>query len=239
MLALVGSGEYLPAIEPVDRHLISLLREPPRVVCLPTAAGKEGPERIAYWSRLGVDHFTRLGVRVESLPVIDRESANDAHLAEAITAANFIYLSGGKPDYLYDTLQGSLVWKAIRSVLTDGGLLAGCSAGAMILGEKFYGFPGWRQGFNFLPGVTVLPHFDEIPEHIIKPLHLLTGNYLTMLGIDGNTALVICGEQHEVAGRGGITLWNEIGKTRYTCGPVPVAVSGSCLRDAPICKKSC
>ena len=226
MLALVGSGEYLPAIEPVDRYLISLLREPPRVVCLPTAAGKEGPERIAYWSRLGVDHFTRLGVRVESLPVIDRESANDAHLAEAITAANFIYLSGGKPDYLYDSLQGSLVWKAIQSVLTDGGLLAGCSAGAMILGEKFYGFPGLNPGFNFLPGVTVLPHYDEIPESMIKPVRLLTGNNLTMLGIDGKTALVQCGEQYEVVGSGGIIVWNKFGKTRYTRGPLTACVLG-------------
>ena len=226
MLALVGSGEYLPAMEQVDRYLISKLRKPPRVVCLPTAAGREGSARIAYWSRLGVDHFTRLGVRVESLPVIDRESADDACLAEAITAANFIYLSGGKPDYLFETLQGSRAWKAIQSVLGDGGLLAGCSAGAMILGERFYGFPGWKQGFNFLPGVTVIPHFDEIPESIIKPLHHLTRNYLTMLGIDGNTALVTCGEQCEVTGSGGIAVWNKSGKTRYACGPLPPGVLG-------------
>ena len=190
MITLVGSGEYLPAMEPVDRYLIGQLGRPPRVVCLPTAAGREGSERIAYWSRLGVDHFTRLGARVESLPVIDRESADDACLADAIAAANFVYLSGGKPDYLYNTLEGSLAWEAILAVLADGGILAGCSAGAMILGEKFYGFPGWKQGFNFLPGVTVIPHFDEIPESIVKPLHHLTRNYLTMLGIDGNTPLV-------------------------------------------------
>ena len=78
MFALVGSGEYLTAMGAVDRNLISLLREPPRVVCLPTAAGKEGPERISYWSRLGVEHFTRLEASVEALPVIDRASANDS-----------------------------------------------------------------------------------------------------------------------------------------------------------------
>jgi cyanophycinase len=224
MIALVGSGEYLPAMEPVDRYLIGKLRKSPRVVCLPTAAGKEGSERIAYWEHLGIEHFTRLGAAVESLPIIDRESANDAHLAEAIAAANFVYLSGGKPDYLYSTLEGSLAWKAILTVLADGGILAGCSAGAMILGEKFYGFPGWKQGFNFLPGVTVIPHFDEIPGSIIRPLHLMTKNNLTMLGIEGNTALVACGEQYEVAGSGGIHVWNKRGKTRYTSGPLPYAV---------------
>jgi cyanophycinase len=226
MIVLVGSGEYLPAMEPVDRYLIGKLRKPPRVVCLPTAAGREGSERIAYWARLGVEHFIRLGAVVESLPVIDRESANDALFAEAIANANFIYLSGGKPDYLYTTLQGSLAWNAILSVLADGGILAGCSAGAMILGEKFYGFPGWKQGFNFLPGVTVIPHFDEIPESIIKPLHVLTRNKLTMLGIEGNTALVQWENQYQVEGSGGIHVWNKRGKARYTSGPLPTEALG-------------
>jgi cyanophycinase len=224
MLALIGSGEYLPAMEPVDCELLRRLPKPPRVVCLPTAAGKEGTERIAYWSRLGVAHFTSLGVWVEALPVIDRTSANDAGLANMIKTANLVYLSGGKPDYLYSTLQGSLVWKAIQSVLEDGGLLAECSAGAMILGQTFYGFPGLKPGFNFLPGVTVIPHYDEIPESMLKPVRLLTGNNLTILGIEGNTALVQCGEQYDVVGSGGITVWNRLGKIRYTPGPLPAAV---------------
>ena len=188
MLALVGSGEYLPPIEPLDRELISRLPGPARVVCLPTAAGTRGSERIAYWSRLGVDHFTRLGATAEAVPVIDRASANNPALAAVIAGANFVYLSGGKPDYLYRTLAGSLAWEAIQAVLAGGGLLAGCSAGAMILGEKFFGFPGWKHGFNFLPGATILPHFDEIPQAMIRSLRALTGKDTVLLGIEGNTA---------------------------------------------------
>ena len=224
MIALLGSGEYLSAMEPVDRYLISKLQKPPCVVCLPTAAGKEGSDRVAYWMRLGVEHFTRLEARVESLPVIDKESANDPAFAKAIAAAKFVYLSGGKPDYLYNTLAGSLVWNAILEVLSDGGILAGCSAGAMVMGEKFYGFPGWKSGFNFLPGATVIPHFDEIPQSIIKPLHLRTRNDLIMLGIEGNTALVQCGNQYEVVGRGGIHVWKKRGRTRYASGLLPTGV---------------
>ena len=223
MLALVGSGEYLPAIEPLDRELIGRLREPARVVCLPTAAGTEGAERIAYWSRLGVEHFSRLGAQVEALPIVDRASAGHAGLAHVIAGANFVYLSGGKPDYLYRTLTGSLAWDAILVVLAAGGVLAGCSAGAMILGEKFFGFPGWKKGFNFLPGMTVIPHYDEIPEAMLAPIHLVAGKDLTVLGIDGNTALVRNGEDYEVLGHGGVTVWNRTGKVRYTRGPLPEA----------------
>jgi cyanophycinase len=225
MLSLTGSGEYLPRMEEVDRELIRRLPEPARVVCLPTAAGTEGPQRIGYWSKLGVDHFSRLGAQVEALPVIDRTSANDPGLAAAISKASFVYLSGGKPNYLYDTLAGSRAWEAIRAVLEQGGVLAGCSAGAMIMGEKFYGFPGLKNGFNFLPGATVVPHFDEVSQAWLQPIRLAVGNKLTLLGIDGYTALVQSesnGEvKYDVLGFGGVTIWNGKGKTRYTKGPMP------------------
>jgi hypothetical protein len=57
-------------MEPVDRQLMDWLDETPSVVCLPTAAGQEGEERIRYWSDLGVRHYTPS--QVQSLPIIDR-----------------------------------------------------------------------------------------------------------------------------------------------------------------------
>jgi cyanophycinase len=225
MLALVGSGEYLPGMEPVDRELLRRLPEPPRVVCLPTAAGQEGPERIAYWSQLGVDHFTRLGARVEALPIIDRVSAHNADLARAIAQANFVYLSGGKPTYLYQTLAESPAWQAVQSVLAHGGLLAGCSAGAMILGEKIVGLPFLKPGFNFLPGHIVMPHYDEISKNFRTAIHWMAGPALTVVGIEGYTALVVNGLRAEVLGSGGVTIWNRTGPTRYAHGPLSVSLA--------------
>jgi cyanophycinase len=222
-LALVGSGEYLSPIEPLDRELIRRLGKPARVVCLPTAAGMEGAERVNYWMQLGVDHFTRLGVPVEAVPVTDRASADDPSLAERIARANFVYLSGGKPDYLYRTLDGSKAWAAIQSVLDQGGLLAGCSAGAMIMGEKIYAFPGTRPGFNFLSGTLVIPHFEEFPAAMLHTARLTTDAKLTILGIEGNTALVRRNGAYEVLGTGGVTIWNRKKKKRYTEGPLPLA----------------
>jgi len=212
-------------MEPVDSELINRLKGSPRVVCLPTAAGREGHERIDYWSDLGVDHFKRLGVSVEALPVIDRSSANNRVYAKAVAGANYIYLSGGKPGYLYATLENSLVWKAILSVLADGGLLAGCSAGAMIMGEKFFGFPGWQAGFNLLPHMTIIPHYDQIPESRIKSIQMSIESDLILLGIEGGTALIQSGEQYEVLGSGGITVWNKAGKIRYTRGMLPMSAA--------------
>lgn len=221
MLALVGSGEYLPAMRSVDEALLQRLPPAPRVVCLPTAAGTEGPERIAYWSRLGVEHFISLGAQAEALPIIDHASACDTALAAALAACNFVYLSGGKPDYLQATLADSPAWAAIQTVLQKGGIVAGCSAGAMIMGEQIMGFPTRRPGFGLIPGAVIMPHYDELGGILRTGLRQLVGRGHTLIGIEGYTALLWTDGAAEVLGRGGVTIWNSHRKTRYTQGEKP------------------
>ncbi len=219
-LALVGSGEYLEPMEPVDRLLLNRVSGEPRVVCLPTAAGTEGPKMIAHWSQLGVDHFTKLGAKVEAVEVIDRATASDESLAAKIRAANFVYFSGGNPGYLFKTLNGSAAWAAITGVLENGGVVAGCSAGAMIFGEHIPSFPTlWplQPAFNFLPGAVIMPHYDEFGGGLKQAVRTLVGKK-TLLGIEGDTALVRHDDKYEVAGSGGVTVWNGKGKRRFTNG---------------------
>ncbi len=218
MLALVGSGEYLPDMETVDRFLLDELGTAPRVVCLPTAAGSEGPQRIAYWSELGVNYFARLGASAEALPVITRQDAQNPILADRVKESNFIYLSGGRPDYLLKTLQDSLVWQAIQDVLIRGGILAGCSAGAMVLGRWIPGFPGMKPAFNLLEEAIVLPHFDEIPNWMVRLILIWVVRRGRMVGVPGFTALVVKGDACRVVGKGNVTIWDSSGKQDYTPG---------------------
>lgn len=218
MLALIGSGEYLPPIEPVDRYILSRLPGTARVVCLPTAAGTEGKERVDYWMKLGEQHFTRLGVQVESLPIIDYESANQPEYVEGIRQANFIYLSGGQPSYLLRTLRGSLAAQAIESVLESGGVLAGCSAGAMVMGARIPSLPRWQKAFNFLPNSVIIPHYDEIPLRYQNLFSLLIGRKTHIIGVEGNTALVVDHGKNHVVGLGGVTYWNQTSRQRFTDG---------------------
>src|SRR6185436_15197214 len=113
-------------MDPVDRILLERAGASPRVACLPTAAGLDGAETIARWSRMGVEHFTRLGAQAESVEVVTRQNADDDALVDRLRAANFVYLSGGKPDYLYRVLHGTRAWEAIAGVLAGGGVVAGC-----------------------------------------------------------------------------------------------------------------
>ncbi len=218
MLAVVGSGEYLPEMQDVDRYLLDGLGDQPRVACLPTAAGTEGPERVTYWSDLGESYFRSLGVKAASVPVINRQDAQNAGLAEQVSAANFIYLSGGKPEYLLATLKDSLVWQAIQGILARGGVLAGCSAGAMILGDKIPGFPSWRHAFNLLEGAVIIPHFDEMPAWLVGLLRRWMGREARMVGVPGFTALAVNEKSCKVLGKGSVTLWDRYGKRDFLPG---------------------
>jgi cyanophycinase len=213
MLALVGSGEYLPPMQAVDRYLLSSLAEPARVVCLPTAAGTEGESRIAYWSDLGVEYFNQLGVDwVEAVAVVDRSTAADPSLAERIRRANFVYLSGGKPDYLLRTLKDSLALDAILDVYHNGGILAGCSAGAMVMGESIPGFLRWTEAFKLFANAVIIPHYDEMPGYLIWLVRMLARRKFTVYGIEGFTALVVNGNQLRAVGRGSVTVWDRSGR---------------------------
>jgi cyanophycinase len=218
LLVLVGSGEYLPEMQNVDRYLLEELGDQPSVVCLPTAAGTEGQERIAYWSHLGENYFRSLGVNATTVPVINRQDAQNAGMAEQVRTANFIYLSGGKPEYLLATLKDSLVWQAIQEVIALGGVLAGCSAGAMILGEKIPSFPTWRDALNLLEGAVIIPHFDEMPAWLVGLLRRWMGREARMVGVPGFTALAVNEKSCKVLGKGSVTLWDRYGKREFPSG---------------------
>ncbi|MFK8025689.1 MAG: Type 1 glutamine amidotransferase-like domain-containing protein [Ilumatobacter sp.] len=226
MLAIIGSGEYLTPMEPIDAELLGLFEGPPRVVCLPTAAGREGDAMIDDWLQRGVEHFTSLGAAVDGVRVWDEDSANDPQLAERIEAADFVYLSGGKPAYLHDTLVGSRAWAAIASVLDRGGLLAGCSAGAMIQGEVFAGAPRSHGGFGLWPGCTIVPHFDEIPGPVVAGMRLALGRDRTLIGVDGDTALVNVEGTYRVVGRR-VTVWTRKERHEFGPGEVPASMFSS------------
>ncbi len=204
-VALVGAGEFLSTIIPVDKMLLERVHGTPRVVVLPTASAPDGagvPER---WARMGVEHFTQLGAAVEPVMLLNRADANKDEMATKLAAANFIYFSGGKPRYLLETLQGTASWQAILDVFAAGGIIAGCSAGAMVLGSDFFDFPQlWRT----LPALGLV-----MASAIIRPRRKVT-----VIGIDGATALVGSNDQWVVYGHGGVTVFTENDKTRYTTG---------------------
>lgn len=227
LIALVGSGEYLPIMEDVDRHLLASLNlngRRPRVVCLPTAAGQEGDESVNRWSRMGMEHFQKLGADVMTLRIIDKTSANDEQFVPLLENSNLIYFSGGNPNYLRETMNGSRVWSAMQKAWSNGAVYAGCSAGAMILAKRIPSFRlfGTIEGFGIVPAQFVIPHFDAIPA-MFKPLTFALTRQLKdgelMIGVDEDTALVgTLGGEWKVMGRGRVHAFTNEGERIYESG---------------------
>ena len=211
-IALVGSGEYLPAMATLEQDLIddAVRRGKPRhFMQLATAAGQEGERSLTYWRELGAAQGERIGVPTSFLPVFTREHANDPLLAARVAEAGLLYLSGGSPGHLAETLVGSLVGDAIMAHVRSGGALAGCSAGAMVLGTKVptfhFGSRAPVAGFNLLPGLQVIPHFNRLFEMAIKGAPDSTRH---LLGIENLTALVrwSAATEWRVVGHGAVHL---------------------------------
>jgi cyanophycinase len=213
LIALVGSGEYLPVMKEVDRFLLAncgAQGRPARVVCLPTAAGQEGQPSWGRWMLMGQEHFRRLGADVTALPIIDRLSADDPQYVPILEAADLVYFSGGSPVYLFETMNGSRAWAALLKAWGGGAVYAGCSAGAMVLGRETPNFRAVAfksvRAFGLLPARMVLPHFDRwkvARVAMLAPLRrrLKAGEYV--LGVDEETALV---------GRLGSPEWSVLGR---------------------------
>jgi cyanophycinase len=233
-VALVGAGEFLPSMGEFDQGLLVATGRPrPRVAVLATASYPDGEEVFQRWIAMGVDHFGRLGAEVEPVLVRDRTSADDVANAQAVGEADLVYLSGGRPGYLMSVLDESAVGQALASVHGRGAILAGCSAGAMVLAERQFEFRlgrigrraipwplRWQPALGFVPGLTVIPHYDAWPEPFSALMALQAPRSSTVLGLDAETAVVGRDGSFQVHGAGRATVWRGRHRERYRAGEV-------------------
>jgi cyanophycinase-like exopeptidase len=194
-IALVGSGEYLPVMQAFEAELLAAGGSK-KYVQLATAAGRETETRKSYWESIGREQAERLGATQVFLPVFNREDAMREDLAAQVAGAGLIYLSGGDPHYLAETLAGTPVWEAIHSAWQSGSSLAGCSAGAMALGPDIPNFRKMKEegsiGLGVLPHIRTIPHYNKffgwIPDFAAQKF-LKAPSHITVTGIDEDTAM--------------------------------------------------
>ena len=198
-LALVGSGEYLPEAQELEAELLRFgISRGKRntYIQIPTAAGKEGEDRLDFWRQRGADQAARIGCEVKYLPVLSREDAFNEQWIEEIKSAGLIYFSGGDPVHLAEVFADTPMWKAIVQAWHEGASLAGCSAGAMAFGGKIIGIRRSHitEGLGLIPDIEVIPHYDKflgwLPDRVTAAIVRKDAN-TAVLGIDENTAVVL------------------------------------------------
>lgn len=220
-LLLEGGAEFGGRMAEPDQQAIALAGghdAPIRII--PTAAAPDNNHQRA--GNNGVRWFQSLGAtNVASLPIIDNASANDESLAQELRAAHFIYMLGGFPAYLAQTLAGSACWQAMQEAHQAGAVLAGSSAGAMALCKYLYDPQAGKiiAGLGAVPGCCVLPHHNTFGKSWAARLGTLLPD-ATLLGIDEHTGMLVDGTGNcwTVYGQAGVTIYQGEQTRAYGAG---------------------
>ena len=209
-LLLAGGAEFGGRMSEPDLRAIELAGGFDAPICiLPTAAAPDHNHERA--GKNGIRWFKSLGAtNVFTLDVIDPASANDDTLAASIRSSRLIYLLGGFPRHLGETLTHSACWRAAMDAYHAGAVIAGSSAGAMVLCEHYYD-PYEKKllrGLNLIPNACVLPHHNNAGKAWASQLmRLLPGS--TLLGIDESTGTINDTDgAWRVYGAGGVTVYS-------------------------------
>jgi cyanophycinase len=152
---------------------------------------------------------------------VDGSSQEATAVAAAVAASRFIFLPGGSPRYLAGALQGSRVWAAIRAAHAACAVLAGSSAGAMVLCEAYYDPSAGRvmPGLGLLPKICILPHHDTFGQGWTPHIERQAKGVLPV-GIDEETGMMNDGPDGlwTVYGKGAVTVYAAGGTAVYRRG---------------------
>jgi cyanophycinase len=207
-ILLAGGAEFGGRMSEPDLRAIELAGGfAASIRILPTAAAPDNNHVRA--GNNGVRWFKSLGATdAEVAYVIDQASANDETIAASLRSAKLIYLLGGFPRYTGETLANSLAWRATLDAYRNGAVLAGSSAGAMVLCEHYYDpYEGkLLPGLGLIPNACVLPHHNTFGQRWAAKLTELLPD-ATLIGIDEQTGIISIKDEWTAYGAGQVTLY--------------------------------
>lgn len=186
-LALVGGGEFTEGCS-FDAGLLEASGAT-EVLVVPTGAAYEHPQRLV---EQAISWFDRLGTPARGVDVLARPDALSPHHVATLGASRFTYLVGGSPMHVRSVLKDSPVWDAISSAWQAGGVLAGSSAGAMVMCDPMVDPRGgaFTLGLGLISGLAVIPAHDHWSEEAAHRTLKMSPASLVLAGVDERTALI-------------------------------------------------
>lgn len=186
-LALIGGSEWGDGAT-YDTTLLAASNSD-LVTLLPTASAFEHPMRAV---EKATNWFSRIGARVEPVMVLNRDDSNKIEYIKQLEKATFIYIGGGSPLHLRSVLRDSEVLLAVISAWQNGAVLAGSSAGAMVLGNPMVDPRGgaFTVGLGVVQSLAVIPHFESFESEKVNRTFSLAPPSVVVAAIPERTALM-------------------------------------------------
>jgi cyanophycinase len=186
-IALVGGNEWTEGCD-FDAELLKASGGD-EVLILPTAAAYEHPEHAV---RTAEAWFSAMGAHARGLMVLGRTDAEDPDNAAMVRSASFVYLGGGSPMHLRSVLKGSATWDALVEAWRNGAVVAGSSAGAMVLTDPMVDPRGGALtvGLGMIENLAVIPHFGEENAEKVHRSVTLAAPGVPVVGVPERTALI-------------------------------------------------
>ena len=217
---LEGGAEFSGRMSEPDLRAIKLAGGVDAPVCIiPAAAAPDKNHNRA--GNYGMHWFLRLGANLVFISgVNDKKTANDPAIAEQIRTSKLIYMLGGFTHYLGETHKDSLCWSASLEAYQNGAVIAGSSAGAMVMCEYYFD-PSKKKvvrGLNLVSNALVLPHHNTFGKNWAGELRKILPEVL-LIGIDERTGMNHAADgKWEVHGGGGVTLYRGESTVSYGRG---------------------
>jgi cyanophycinase len=214
VLIAIGGGEFAEA-EDVLQEFLDLFRKKsdPRLTVM-TVATSEPESAAAKYRRL----FSRQGIKqVDIVDVSDRADAFEEESLEKIRKADGLFFTGGDQLIVTSLLGGSPLHNLIHERLRDGFVIAGTSAGAMMMSNSMI-ISGQNDTAPKVGGVEIAPGMDLLSSTIIDTHFSQRGRHGRLLtavahypqdlgiGIDERTAIVARHGEIKVVGEGTVTI---------------------------------
>lgn len=188
-----------------------------QIVCIPSAGEMDDDEQPSSYSARELEERGCSSVAIVHAAQRERATIDERWLRR-IDECDAVWIDGGRTYRFMDRFGETPAAEALARVLERGGVVAGSSAGAQVIGQFLVrGNPrsnremtdkGYLVGLELLKGVVIDAHFrdrERGPE-----LRALVQEHpqLLGLGVDAGAALVIQGSIGEVLGEAGVVVYD-------------------------------
>lgn len=134
-----------------------------RVLTLQAPLEQPTPETIRnLWQDFGTQG---IGIELDDIGLSTREDAHRPDVIARCNEADLILITGGSPERAYGETHDTPALAALLQANCTGTMIAGCSAGALLVGQGMMGYvDGKEQPFDlwgWLANIIVAPHFGN------------------------------------------------------------------------------